>query len=220
MTDYDILMARNRPLIQMNDAQGNRKFREFLDVLSQPLQTFEDVDLEVMAAFDLDTAEGDQLDKIGSILGLPRSGFSDTRYRTFLQIQVDIYTSIWADRADGTTALNWTGTHNGVLRIVRKFIGPTPGEDIKLSTTPPYSFFLDLPDSILPLPLEEYYLLFGFIRQALYAAVLGLAIVPLDASVWGSVSGAVANAGVWASASGPVVGSSVWAGIIGTDWGD
>lgn len=215
MTDYDILMARNRPLIQMNDAQGNRVFREFLDVLSQPLQAFENVSLEVLAVFDVDTAEGDQLDKIGSIVNLPRSGFTDDRYRTFIKIQIDIYTSIWTER-DGVSGINWTGTHNGILRIVRAFIGPTPGEDIILTTVPPYHFILDLPPSALPLPLEEYYLLFGFIRQALYAAVLGTSIVLFDDSVWASDAGAVPDAGVWASAAGAVPGSSVWAGIITT----
>ena len=219
MTDYDIQMARVRPLIQMKDAEGNRAFREFLGVLSNPLQNFEDVSLEVLSAFDVDTAEGDQLDKIGSILDLPRSGFSDDRYRTFIKIQIDIYQSIWAER-DGVSGQNWTGTHNGLLRIIRLFIGPTPGENIKISTTPPYSFFLELPPSVLPLPLDEYYLLFRFIRQAIYAAVLGLVEVAFDATVWASAAGAVVNPGVWGSAAGVVLGASLWAGVITTDWGE
>ena len=215
MTDINLLATESRPLIQMNEEVGNRVFRDLMGAVTTPLQEFENVTIGVIDAFDVETAVGAQLDLIGAVLDLPRSGFNDTRYRVFLKIQIDIYTAMNADR-DGTQA-NWTGTHNGVLRIIRAFIGPTPGEDIIVNTITPYNFELTLPLSVLPLSLEEYSLLFRFVRQAIYAAVLGFTEIGFDALVWGSASGVIPSASVWGSASAVIPGAGVWGGVIATE---
>jgi hypothetical protein len=65
----------------------------------------------IRSAFDLETAVGDQLDKIGGILQRPRlPGYSDDRYRTILRIQVLLILA-----SQGTTAT--------VLEVVERFTG-------------------------------------------------------------------------------------------------
>jgi len=215
MANIVLLAETERPLIQTVSLANGGKFRTLMGDLTTPMEEFDSVSLGIIQAFDVDTAEGDQLDKIGAILNLPRAGYTDTRYRVFLKIQIDIYTAQNADR-DGTTA-NWTGSHNGVLRIIRAFIGPTPGEDIVITPYYPYSFEFTLPLSVLPLPLEEYQLLFRFIRQAIYAAVLGYSEIGFDALVWGSDWGVVPSASIWGSGSGAVLGAGLWGGVFSTE---
>ncbi len=48
---------------------------------------------EIIDGFDLDTATGDRLDKLGGILQRPRNGASDTKYRALLDIQVRLLLS-------------------------------------------------------------------------------------------------------------------------------
>lgn len=57
-------------------------------VLSNQAQRFIDSCIAIREAFDLDTATGDRLDKIGSLLILPRYGLSDDDYRVQLKIQI------------------------------------------------------------------------------------------------------------------------------------
>jgi hypothetical protein len=77
-----------------------------------------DVALKVGAAFDIETAVGEQQDMIGSIVGLPREGASDLRYRDFLRIQTKLLLAVQRVEAE------WTGTCENLLAIARAFIGP------------------------------------------------------------------------------------------------
>jgi hypothetical protein len=128
-----------------------RKFRELVCIMVEPKGTFEDVMVEVRDAFELQTAVGDQLDKLGSIVGLPRQGFADDRYRDFLNIQVALLLSYERDGAD------WTGTVNNVLTICRTFVGAGPV--ITLLNTPPYAFTLTIPGLVT----SEVPILMGFL---------------------------------------------------------
>lgn len=191
-----------RVLIQMDDADGNRDFRELVCVFLQGLGHYVDVAQDVSAGFDVDTAIGQQLDFIGSVVGLPRQGFSDTRYRVFLNIQIDLLLSAVRDEA------NWTGTNNNILKIVRTFIGATPGQDVVLTNLPPYSFELTIPG----ITLSEMSILVNFLCVALYAGVLGQVVFILGAdSLWDSDSvGPIVNGGIWCSASVAVVPCATW----------
>jgi hypothetical protein len=155
----------------------------------------------VAAAFDVDSAVGEQLDFIGGVVGLPRQGFSDARYRVFLNIQIDLLLSANREGA------NWTGTGNNILKIVRTFIGP--GVDpIVLTNFPPYSFLLSIPG----ITLSELEILINFLCVALYAGVLGQTVFVLGPdSLWDSDSvGPIVDGGIWCSASVPVVPCAVW----------
>jgi hypothetical protein len=175
----------------MDDTTGNRDFRELLCVFLEGLGDYVDVAQDVANGFDLDTAVGDQLDAIGAVVGLPRQGFNDTRYRTFLRIQVDLLLSAVRDDA------NWTGTGNNILKIVRTFIG-AGGPPIVLTNLPPYSFNLTIPG----ITLAELDILVNFLCVALYAGVLGQTIFVLGPnSLWDSASvGPIPDGGIWCSA--------------------
>jgi len=143
-------LADERILIQMDDAESNRKFRDLICIFVEGLGHFADVAQDVSLGFDVTTATGQQLDFIGAVVGLPRQGYPDARYRVFLEIQIDLILS--AIREDA----NWTGTHNNILKIARTFVGPL-APPITLSNLPPYSFSLDVPGLVLSELLE-----FGF----------------------------------------------------------
>jgi len=186
----------------MDDAPTNRKFRDLVCLFVKDLGHFNDVAQQVGGAFDIDTAVGEQLDFIGAVVGLPRQGFNDARYRTFLNIQVDLLLS--AAREDA----NWTGTHNNILKIIRTFIGPTPGQPIVLTNFAPYSFVVTIPGIVL----SEMEILINFLCVALYAGVLGQTIFILGSdSLWDSDSvGPIVDGGIWCSASVPVVPCATW----------
>lgn len=71
--------------------------------------------VEIQQAFDLESATGDRLDKLGEILVRPRRGLNDTRYRTLLQIQVQLL----------LTSASTTPT---IQRIVELYTGAAPTE--------------------------------------------------------------------------------------------
>lgn len=68
---------------------------------------------DIAAAFDIDTATGDRLDALGTILQRPRLGASDDRYRVLLQIQIELI-------------LSSSTTTPTILRIVELFTGAAP----------------------------------------------------------------------------------------------
>jgi len=188
-------IADDRVLVQMDDAPGNRDFRELICVLVEDLGLYRDVCRDaILKAFDIDQAAGAQLDAIGSLVGLSREGESDARYRTLLQIQIEL---ILSQQREGA---RWTGTGENILRICRLFIGPaTP--PVVLINTPPYDFTLTVPT----ITLANAGRLFRFICKALYAGVLGNIKFDLQPnSRWDSVSVAVPQGGIFCSVSVPV----------------
>jgi hypothetical protein len=193
--------ADERVLVQMDDTVGNRKFRDFICELVGPLGHYASVAEDVEGAFDIDTAVGIQLDMIGAVIGLPRQGFSDLRYRVFLNIQVDLILSAMRNEA------NWTGTHNNILRICRTFIGDTEPLPVLLSNIPPYSFVLSVPN----VAGSELDLLIRFVCIALYAGVLGQVMTTLaDDSLWASTHGAVVDEAIFCSVHGAVADCGTW----------
>jgi len=153
-------------------------------------------------AFAVEFAVGAQLDVLGSIVGLPRSGATDTRYRTLLRIQIRLLLS--AAREDA----NWTGTTNNLLGIVREFIGPGPAP-IGLVNLPPKSFLLTIPDIT---DTSDLHVLISFLTKAVYSETVGYVLfaTATEGSVWGSESVAVPGAGIWGSASVVVPGAATW----------
>ena len=198
-------LADGRVLVQMDDAVGNRKFRDLVCDYVTPVGHFIDVAKMVKDGFDVDTAVGAQLDIIGSIVGLPRQGYLDARYRTFVQIQTDILLAQVREDA------NWTGTSNNLLTICRTFIGTGVVSPIVLNNTPPYEFTLSVPG----VSIADMQILAGFLCIALYAAVRGLVYFSFGPdSSYGSVHGAVTDEGIYGSVHGVVAGAAVYGGVI------
>lgn len=85
----------------------------FVGVFGERTSDLIDTSVLTAAAFDLDTAVGVQLDRLGGILQLPRYGYDDDRYRILLQIQAQL-------------VLSSTTTTPVILRIVELFTGYPP----------------------------------------------------------------------------------------------
>jgi hypothetical protein len=139
-------------------------FGEFLEIVD-----------ELEDAFDLADAVGAQLDIIGAIVGLPRSGYPDARYRTFLEIQVELL--IAADSDSG----RWAGTGDSILAITRKFIGPDVVDPIVLRNTLPKDFVLTVPGNLVA---DEIDTLVFFLTKAVWSEVLGHVYFALDPVYW------------------------------------
>jgi len=191
-------LAQQRVLVQMDDQTGNRDFRDLVCEFVKPLGNYRDVVNQIIAdAFNLDTTTGVGLDAIGELVGLPREGEADARYRDLLRIQIELILS------QGREGAEWTGTSENIIRICRLFIGETPGQSVVLINTPPYDFSVSVPT----LTLATADRLFRFLCKALYAGVLGNVKFDLQPnSRWDSVSVPVAQGGVFCSVSVPVPG--------------
>jgi hypothetical protein len=175
-------------------------------IVAEPFGEFNDVAGEVGEAFDIDTAVGVQLDVIGVVIDLPRSGFDDTFYRKLLKMQATIL--------QGQTDGDWTGTVNQILEMVRTFIG-AGGSPIIYTNLPPYSFQLEIPATLTG---PEFGVLLRLITRALYAGVLGfIVIVPPGDNLWDSHHGAVTNSAIWGSAHGATATpEGIWSSVITT----
>lgn len=206
--DFACELVEDRVLVQHPDnPAADRQFRDWLCAYAKQAGHYLDVAREVEDAFRLETAVGQQLDMIGSVVGLPRSGTTDSRYRTLLSIQIELLISSLPNNP------NWTGTVNNVLTICRKFIGAGVPDPVVLLNTPPYSFVLSVPG----VTLSELDILIRFICKAIYAGVLGSVIVLPSAggdNLWGSDHGAVADQGTWCSAHGAVAGCALWSHVV------
>ena len=170
--------------------------------------TFDDLCAVVREAFDLESATGDRLDKIGSVVGLPRRGFADDRYRLFLEIQAGILLS----RGDDETPR--PGSGEGVLRITRTFVGPA-APAIALTLTPPFAFQMSVPS----ITLGEAEQLADFLDRAVDAGVRGqISFATSPNSRYGSRSVVIAAAGSYGSRSVVIPGAATYAYavIIGT----
>ena len=202
--------ADTRVLVQFKPkTEDHHRFRDLICIVAELFAEIRDVLGEILLAFDVSTAVGDQLDKIGAVVGLPRQGYPDARYRTLLEIQIDLLLS--ARRGEA----NWTGTGNNILSIARKFIGPT-ATPVVLQNLPPYSYLLSNP-VLTPAEVE---VLKVFICRATYAGVLGLVYFEIGAGgLYGSVHGPVLGEGIYGSVHGVVPGAAEYGHVvaIGTD---
>lgn len=201
--DYACTLMNERVLVQHPDASGERKFRDWLCCFAEQAGEYMDVVAEVKAAFKLETAVGIQLDVIGSLVDLPRSGEGDTRYRLLLEIQIELLLS------SRPGLPNWTGTVNNILTICRRFIGAAVVQPVVYHPTPPYGYMLQVPSYGTLADLQT---LIRFLCKATWAGVLGQIIVIIggENSLWDSIHGAVANSGIWCSTHGAVAGCATW----------
>lgn len=155
----------------------------------------------VLDSFDPATATGDRLDKIGAVVGLPRRGFSDARYRLFLQIQAQILLA----RADDETPR--PGSGEGLLRIARLFVG-TGAPAITFTLTPPFSFQM----TVTGVTIGEAFQLADFLGRAVDAAVYGMiTFTTASNSLYASRNVAVADSGLYASRNVAVAGAASYA---------
>lgn len=94
----------------LSQFQGRPRIEAFLRALLAGVQDLDDGIYQVLIGIWIDGAEGVQLDELGEILALPRAGWPDTTYRTFLRAQVLVYRSegTWPDIVGLLAALGVT----------------------------------------------------------------------------------------------------------------
>jgi hypothetical protein len=86
-----------------------------------PVQDLEDDSFAMLSVYDLETAEGDQLDKIAALLNEPRSGRTDTDLRRILRVRIRVLRSEGRVRDLQEVALLWEdltpGVDTGAVRV-------------------------------------------------------------------------------------------------------
>lgn len=90
-------------------------FRAHVSVFAARTLAMLNVLHDIGQSFDLATGVGEQLDRLGEILQLPRYGASDARYRVLLRIQALL-------------VLSSAATASTMIKIVREFTGADPTE--------------------------------------------------------------------------------------------
>ncbi len=93
--DNHVALARARLKEQFKEKTN---YVALLDALVSPIQEAEDAMWQLYSERWIDTAEGDQLDNLGTIVGRDRGGLDDDDYRAYLRAQVA------ANRSNGTVA--------------------------------------------------------------------------------------------------------------------
>jgi len=149
-------------------AQGRliRQYRQGSNVeqicaaLVGPLQQTEDDTYDLYSAWDIDTQEGVNLDRIGAIIGQDRSGFDDDTYRIFLKGQVGINNS--------------RGTLNDILSLWNIF---NPGATIKVNEQYPAQIELLTSATQSTQQIQDF--IFELMDQAAQAGVRVVWILPI-----------------------------------------
>lgn len=128
-------------LAQHDDAV---KLHAFVRALVKPMQELEQHAFEVMAAFDVDTAYGAQLDIVGGFVGVLRESRSDVAYRAYIKAK------ILANASDGAVET--------ILKIARTLLGAT---GLSITYVPgftegmPAHYNLEIAASILHFPWDD-----------------------------------------------------------------
>lgn len=93
----------------------------FLNLLAAPAQDIEDALYDLLTLRAIDTAEGTQLDNIGTIVGQDRGGLDDDEYRPRLRARIATNRS--------------AGTYTDLISITRLILD---GEDVTVTLEPQY----------------------------------------------------------------------------------
>lgn len=157
LADERAAEAQERLLKQWREGPN---IRSIAAILGRRWGELREVGLRLLQSFDLDTAEGEQLDMVGALVDLQRNGDGDPRYRQALRA--------WAK------VLQSHATVDEILDIVRTFVGATPS--IELTAVWPMGYFLELDT----LDLEDLQRVLYFVRKATAAAYGFGIVVTLD----------------------------------------
>lgn len=97
------------------------RLQSLIRAILGPVQDLEDDTFAMLSVYDLETAAGDQLDKIAALLNEPRSGRTDTELRRILRVRIRVLRSEGRTRDLQEVALLWEGltpgTDTGAVRV-------------------------------------------------------------------------------------------------------
>lgn len=139
---------------QTSQFKGKTNCEKMLTILIEPVQRFENVAWDVLTKRGLDTAEGAQLDQVGSIIGERRQGKVDEDYRRFLRA------AIVAHKSNGTVE---------DLILVTTLIIDDAAAVIKMYPGYPAGLTIEIQDVILSDDLAN--VLISFLRRTVAATV-------------------------------------------------
>lgn len=105
------------------------QMRAFLAAQLSPCQGLEDAIAVLYAAFDVNTAVGAQLDRLGGIVGERRNSRGDSEYRAY------VLGRIAANASDGS--------RSAIYKVVRLLLGPSPIK-LRIVTIPPAYYRLEV----------------------------------------------------------------------------
>ncbi len=107
--------------------KNSTKLKNLLGSFTAQIQTIEDMLIDLWQARWLDNAEGQQLDGLGSIVGVDRNGDTDTQYR--IRIRARIYSNVS------------NGTPDDIIRVAKLLL---PNVTVNYTEEYPAGFVLDL----------------------------------------------------------------------------
>ncbi len=120
--------------------QSKSNFIKLLSSYAQETQEIERMLMDLLDSFYVGTAEGDQLDAIGEIVGVDRQGANDTKYRNRVRARI---------------RLNLTsGTTNEILALAQ-MLQPAGVDDPVYTPNYPAGFFIDYRASATPMTQDE-----------------------------------------------------------------
>jgi hypothetical protein len=129
--------AESRLLAQFDDSA---KLHALVRALVSPLQQLEQDAFGVIAAFDLATVQGAQLDAVGGLVGEARQGRADAHFRAYVQARV------LSNSADGTAST--------LYQIARTLLGDN-ALTLRLVPLPPAHYDFEVAASALQLPWDD-----------------------------------------------------------------
>jgi len=132
---------------------------DICEAFVDPLQQVEDDMYELYSTLDIDVMTGVNLDRIGAIIGQPRSGFDDDTYRVFLKGRVGINNS--------------RGTLNDIVSLWNNF---NPGETIQVNEQYPAQVELLTTGVQATQQIQDF--IYDLMNQALQAGVKLVWILP------------------------------------------
>lgn len=126
------------------------KFKQMLSLLADQCNDIETALLELLTAFDIDTAIGEQLNVIGRIVGLERNGRDDESYRTLLKVKIAINFSAGTPESLIQAAVNlYNATDVQYVPIYPAKVRLWTNGDIGLFVT--FQLELDVPNDLMEL---------------------------------------------------------------------
>lgn len=119
--------------------KGKDNFESIIRSFNDELQKTEDANFEIRDNFFVDTAEGVQLDILGTIFNAERNGRSDEDYRTLIKLE--------ASKA-------FSGSPEEIITLLKGIYGATEVEYIPGYPTNPAAFFVRTDISLTESDLE------------------------------------------------------------------
>lgn len=94
--------------------EDSPRLKDLIRAVLGPVQDLENDAFAMLSVYDLETAAGDQLTKIGALLNEPRNGRSDADLRRILRVRIRVLRSEGRVRDLQEVALLWEGLTPGV----------------------------------------------------------------------------------------------------------